>query len=200
MPTVAGEAHHRHRRRSWAGGTAVVIVGVAAVIALEGVFALEAVPAERRAERVVAGEGQAPPTTTAVPTTLTRLPSRSPVNQPMRVAVSVAASDVAVGEEVVFSVEAEDDWPIEAGSCHNTQSFGDDSPYSLCTSGCTERSGGQPSPRPPERGAVREVFRHTYRHPGTYEARFSYNLGSTCERSRYRSTGEATITITVTPT
>lgn len=123
-----------------------------------------------------------------------------PVNGPMAVEVSMAPPAPKNGEEVVFTVRARDDGPVRGG-CINQQEYGDGSGSGpVCTTACVGAPRYGPwDPPPPDNASLVEEFRHSYAGPGTYTARFAYNVGSDCSFTPYRSTGEASLQVTVTP-
>jgi hypothetical protein len=167
------------------------------------------------AATTVSAPGTAAPVSTAPPaTTTTVAPCRSsrdpacgplryepePANAPMSVEVRFRPERPRPGEEVTFTVRVGDDGPATAGSCINTQTFGEaGEDVSLCTASCAapEPRYGSWEPPPPENVEFEETFTHTYGEAGTYTATFAYNQGSDCSFSPYRSTGEATVTVPV---
>jgi hypothetical protein len=149
-----------------------------------------------------------PPTSTTVPNCRnSRDPACGPlryepppVNEPMTVEVAFSPTDPEPGEEITFTVRLSDDGPVSRRNCLNTQTYGEvGERVVLCTVACapTEPRYGLWDPPPPENSAFEETFRHTYDESGTYTATFAYNQGADCTSSPYRSTGEASVTVTV---
>ena len=104
------------------------------------------------------------------------------------------------GERVRFSVRVRDDGPASPGSCVNQQSYGEsEEAAGHCTTACAPESlrfGPWDLPAP-ENTSFQESFRHSYAEAGTYTATFAYNVGEDCNFSPYRSSGEASVTVTV---
>ena len=123
-----------------------------------------------------------------------------PVDEPMRVEVTVSPEEPEPDDEVTFTVRVEDDGPARPDDCVNTQTYGErDEEVGVCSADCppSEPRYGHWDPPPPERTSFEEKFRHTYREAGTYTATFRYNEGADCSSSPYRSRGEASVTVTV---
>jgi hypothetical protein len=122
-----------------------------------------------------------------------------PSNRPMDVEASSSPQEAKVGQEVVFTIRVRDDGPVTSG-CYNQQEYGDGTSTVVCTAACVGALKYGPwDPPPPENGSIDETFRHTFSGPGTYTARFAYNVGSDCSFSPYRSGGQASVQVTVTP-
>lgn len=114
----------------------------------------------------------------------------------MAVTVTASPAHPAVGETVTFSVTASDpDAAIDPGGCGRHHAFGDEHSGTTCAPSCA-------SPDPattfqPVPGRVQETFTHAYAAAGTFTAVFDYHSGGECTGDPYASSGEATITVTV---
>lgn len=114
-------------------------------------------------------------------------------NDPLTVEVSVSPPSPRAGQQVTFSVVATDDAKIDRGC--TAFSAGDDSPSSTCAVRDCIAFG--PWSLPPKRADRLEIaVEHTYRLPGTYQARFTFRSGE-CP-SPYGSSESGTATVVVT--
>lgn len=121
-------------------------------------------------------------------------------NAPLVVSVCTSATEVAVGEEVVFEVTAHDeDALIYTGDCRSAPEavFGDEEGrvQGACAADCEAPKAGTTWTKQPSKHAAR--YTHAYAKPGTYTATFSVQSGDVCQQNPYSSRGSATVQITV---
>lgn len=121
-------------------------------------------------------------------------------NGPLAVTVCTSATEVAVGEEVVFEVTAYDeDAPIYTGDCRAAPEavFGDEEGARAggCAVDCEAHKYLTEWTKEPGKHGAR--YTHAYAKPGTYTATFSFQSGDMCQDNPYSSRGSGSVQITV---
>lgn len=115
-------------------------------------------------------------------------------NAPLTVEVCVEPTVAKVGQEVVFTLTAEDaDAPIQEDGCGApTVTFGDEE--HAVTSQCMPMCAAPRTKPAKQAGKHSTTYRHTYERPGTYTARFAVQ-SQMC--NPYGSRGEAAVSVRV---
>lgn len=128
-------------------------------------------------------------------------------NAPLTATVTWAPEVPHVGDEVVFTVHADDPdaSPIFDSNCAGGASsaqFGDDGAPSgtFCAAACNDHRRGPWTPPARQRGENTFVYRHVYRAPGAYQPRFGFfsaTAAGGCPANPYGSTTRWVAQLTV---